>query len=238
LLEDPIAAEEKAMELMRRSRDVPGITDFINPFVKTGIELQVNHSFFFGDKIVPAWMEARYPYNPELQTWPSMPEVYNMIGRGLNISPIKVRYAVKQVFTRQMDQTASFLDAVATGREIDVPDVPLLGPMVQREPLGFGASSVKNLAELDERWTTLRARLKDIESRAGGPDAEKRRDMQAELRRQIGEMDRAHVKMRQVDRLWQQVKAERKKAQPDQERMRELERQMRDAAANFFAPKQ
>ena len=238
LLEDPIATEKKAMELLRRSRDVPGITDFINPFVKTGIELQVNHSFFFGEEIVPAWMEARYPYNPELQTWPTMPEVYNMIGRGLNVSPIKVRYAVKQVFTRQMDQVASFLDAVATGREIDVPDVPLLGPMVQREPLGFGASSVKNLAELDQRWTTLRARLKDIESRAGGPDAEKRRDMRSELRKQIGEMDKAHAKMRQVDRLWQQVKAERKKAQPDQERMRDLERQMRDAAAEFFAPKQ
>lgn len=229
LLDDYISAEKKAKTLLARARELPGITDIINPYIKTGAELWLNHSFFYDDDIVPVWMETAYPYNPELQTWPNMPDIYNKIGRGLRVSPIKVRYAVQNIFTRQMD------DAVKTAQKIagdqpfgEAADLPVVGRLIHRKSVGWQSQSVKSLSELDRQYDSLKSQLRDIEKR------QNRNKDYWQLQREIVKLQPIHNAMIQIEKLWKQVKAESAKSNPNKERIDRLKHEMTKKAKVFL----
>lgn len=231
LLNDPVNARAKAIKLLNRARDLPGITDIIQPHIKTGVELYLNHSFFFDDEIVPSWMEAAYPYNPELQVWPDTADVYNKIGKGLKVSPIKVRYAVRGIFTRMLDDTLRYLDRKARGRPIGPEEYPVVGGLFQREPRGWGSKSVQALTDLDREYDTLKSRLDVLLKEAPGPE---QADERREIRDQLHDLTSAHNAMKSIEWLWKNVKTERKKVKPDYERIKEMERDMRRKARAFL----
>jgi len=229
LLEDPIKATKKAKVLLNRARDLPGITDIINPYIKTGAELWLNHSFFYDDEIVPAWMEMAYPLNPELRTWPDIPEIYKRIGQGLKVSPIKVRYAVQNIFTRQMDDAIK-VSAKITGKDPynETADLPVVGRLVHRKSIGWNSQSVKNLSDLDRQYDSLKAQAKDIENRQG-----KTRDYW-QLQKEIIKLKPTHEAMAQVEKIWKQVKAESAKPNPNREKIDQLKQEMTKKAKMFL----
>ncbi|MDD5457875.1 MAG: helicase-related protein [Phycisphaerae bacterium] len=228
LLDDPISAEKKAQVLLARARELPGITDIINPYIKTGAELWLNHSFFYDDDIVPVWMEAAYPYNPEMKTWPNMPEIYNKIGRGLKVSPIKVRYAVQNIFTRQMDDAVKVAEKIA-GKEPfnEAADLPVVGRLIDRKSTGWQSQSVKSLSDLDQQYDSLKAQLKDMEKRGQTKDYR-------QLQREIAKLQPLHNAMRQIEKLWKQVKTESARPNPDKGRIDRLKQEMTRRAKMFL----
>jgi hypothetical protein len=228
LLDDPIAAEKRAQTLLARARDLPGITDILNPYIKTGAELWLNHSFFYDDAIVPVWMEAAYPYNPELKTWPNMPEIYNKIGRGLKVSPIKVRYAVQNIFTRQMDDAVKVAEKIR-GKEPfnEAADLPIVGRLIDRKSTGWQSQSVQTLSDLDRQYASLKAQLKDMEKRkVFGTEYR-------QLQREIAKLKPMHNAMLQIEKLWKEIKAESARPNPNKEKIDRLKREM-TRRAKFF----
>ncbi|MBN1456887.1 MAG: hypothetical protein JW912_03440, partial [Sedimentisphaerales bacterium] len=229
LLSDPISAKKKAEALLGRARDLPGITDIINPYIKTGTELWLNHSFFYDDEIVPVWMEAAWPYNPELHTWPNMPDIYNKIGRGLKVSPIKVRYAVQNIFTRQMDDAVKAAEKLAGKSPYnEQADLPVVGRLIHRKSIGWQSQSVKSLAELDRQYDALKLRLKDMENHK-----DHRKDYW-QLKRQIMRLKPVHNVMLYIEKLWKQIKVESAKPKPDKVKIERLKRQMTQKAKIFL----
>lgn len=229
LLEDSISSEKKAKTLLARARELPGITDIINPYIKTGAELWLNHSFFYDDDIVPVWMEAAYPYNSELQTWPNMPDIYNKIGKGLKVSPIKVRYAVQNIFTRQMDDAVKTAQKIAGKQPFDeAADLPVVGRLIHRKSIGWQSQSVKGLSELDRRYDSLKAQLRDIEKRQG------RSKDYWQLQREIAKLQPIHTAMLKIEKLWKQIKTESAKPNPDKDKIDRLKQEMTRRAKVFL----
>jgi hypothetical protein len=229
LLDDPISAKKKAQTLLARARELPGITDIINPYIKTGAELWLNHSFFYDSDIVPAWMETAYPYNPELKTWPNMPDIYNKIGRGLKVSPIKVRYAVQNIFTRQMDDAVKVAEKVA-GKEpfSEAADLPVVGRLIDRQSIGWQSQSMQSLSDLDRQYASLKAQLKDMEKhRVRGKEYH-------QLQREIGKLAPTHKAMLQIEKLWKAIKIESAKPNPNKEKIDRLKQEMTRRAKVFI----
>lgn len=229
LLQDTITGKKKAEALLGRARDLPGITDIINPYIKTGTELWLNHSFFYDDEIVPVWMEAAWPYNPELHTWPNMPDIYSKIGKGLKVSPIKVRYAVQNIFTRQMDDAVKVAEKIAGKQPYkEAADLPVVGRLIHRKSIGFQSQSVKTIAELDSQYGSLKAKLRNMEKqKARGKDY-------IQLKRQIAKLQPTHNAMLYIEKLWRQVKIESAKSNPDKGKIERLKQQMTRRAKMFL----
>lgn len=70
------------------------VASFTPPLAKTTLELYANHSFYTGQQIVPDNLRAINP-NPADQKYASTPAIANLIGKGLNVSPLQVAYAAK-----------------------------------------------------------------------------------------------------------------------------------------------
>ena len=229
LLDDHISAEQKAKVLLARARDLPGITDIINPYIKTGAELWLNHSFFYDDEIVPAWMEAAYPYNPDMQTWPNMPKVYEMIGKGLKVSPIKVKYAVSQLFTRQMDDAVKLVEKLSGKNPYsEGADLPVVGRVIDRKSIGFQSKSVKSVAELDVQWQTLNNQIRHLIAN-NGDKAQIR-----ELKTEQAKLNRAHKTMLYISKIYKHVKTESAKPNPDREKIDRLKHMMTKRAKMYL----
>jgi hypothetical protein len=207
----------------------PGIKDIINPYIKTGTELWLNHSFFYDDEIVPVWMEAAWPYNPELHTWPNMPDIYSKIGKGLKVSPIKIRYAVQNIFTRQMDDAVKVAEKIAGKSPYkESADLPVVGRLIHRKSIGFQSQSVKTIAELDSQYGSLKAKLRNMEKqKVRGKDY-------TQLKRQIAKLQPTHNAMLHIEKLWKQVKIESAKLNPDKGQIERLKQQMTRRAKMFL----
>lgn len=91
---DPRAASfaiDGVREVIQPPNPLTGI-----PLVKTAAELALNRSFFTGRDIVPENLQNKE--NPRFETKPNTSSLAKAIGNQLNISPIKVDYAVGSMF--------------------------------------------------------------------------------------------------------------------------------------------
>lgn len=226
LLDDKINGQTKAQELLRRARDLPTPIDAMHPYFKAGAELWLNYSFFFDDEIVPGWMETQYPYNPELQVFPDTPELYRKIGKGLKVSPIKVRYAVRAFFTRQLDDAVNVLDKKGKGLPAELQDFPVARRLSVKEARGFQSQSVRSLTDLDRKWKAIDVSFQELKRKPGN-DTDRLKQLRADLAD-------AHDVMLDVEDLWQQVKRERNRLHPDYEQIKLLERRMTAKAKAFM----
>ena len=226
LLDDKLNGKTKAEELLRRARDLPTPIDAMHPYFKTGAELWLNHSFFFDDEIVPGWMETQYPYNPELQAFPDTPEVYRRIGKGLKVSPIKVRYAVRSFFTRQLDDAINVLDKQGKGLPVELQDFPVARRLSVKEARGFRSQSVRSLSDLDRKWEAADKSLQELKGKPGS-DTNRLKQLRADLAD-------AHDIMLDVEDLWKQVKQARNRPNPDYKQIKSLERRMTAKAKAFM----
>ena len=225
LLEDPIPSNVKMRTLLKRSRDLPGITDIITPVIKVGMELQLNHSFYFDDDIVPQWMVDRYKDEPERQAWPSTPKLYKQIGSGLKVSPIKIQYAVRNIFTSQMNDLVRAIDPRPYESKSDW---PVMGRIMIRPAEGYGSQPVQTVSDMDSQWAILRSKVRYLEETDGDTDKVKG------LQQQISKLTIAHQVMHEVTALWNDVKEEYRKPEPDYDKIKSRKRLMTEKARKFI----
>ena len=146
-------------------------------------------------------METQYPYNPELQAFPDTPDLYREIGKGLKVSPIKVRYAVRAFFTRQLDDAVNVLDKKGKGLPTELQDFPVARRLSVKEARGFRSQSVRSLSDLDRKWEAADKSLQELK-RIPGSDTNRLKQLRSDLAD-------AHDIMLDVEDIWQQVKDER-----------------------------
>jgi hypothetical protein len=230
LLRRPISAKDEAMILFTRARDLPGLSDFIQPQAKTMFELYLNHSFYLNDEIVPTWLEDAYPYDPALQAYPDTPTVYKWLGGAVQMSPLKVRYAVQQAFSRQIDEFVTYADRVLEGRPVESKDLPVVGRLMQPESRGYRSQAVRSLKDLDARWKSIMSRIKDLQQ---APEGSAVREQLPDLRKKAAELAEAHGQMLAVVRLFKAAK--RLAAKPgNDEAVKGIERQMVTVARRYL----
>jgi hypothetical protein len=226
LQKDPVQADDLAMSTIEKifSGISPG--DHLPPLLKTPIELKANYKFFYNSQIVPNYLQMAYPHSPELQYFPNTPQIYKDLGDGLDVSPIKVQYAVQQMLSRVMDDLVRGYDRLATGTPYEqAADLPYIGRMFLREPRGFQSQSVLTLSEIDYAYTAMK---NQVEAMQKDEDAGETVDAE-ELKRFQAQLDLTapyHDAMTNVMRSYKQVKDERAAANPDIKKIAEMERDM------------
>ncbi|HOL95625.1 MAG TPA: strawberry notch family protein [bacterium] len=218
LLNGKVDIEKGALAMLKRSAAaMPGMTEFMQPHIKTAMELYLNHSFFFDEDIVPGWLEIAFPYNPELQTYTTTPEIYNKIGRGLRVSPLKVRYAVRGLFSWQADSLLAADFGKPSG-------YPIIGKVFQRESIGHLSQSVREMYEAEQKYIQLKNRLKNI------TDPDEKAEAEAEL----ATLAVTHDVVGELDRIWEKIREEKKRETPNQETVRNLEKRMVSVARTYL----
>jgi hypothetical protein len=225
LLEDKIPTDKKIQTLLARARDIPSVPDAINPHIKTGIELMLNHSFFFEDDIVPQWMVDKYKDEPGRQAWPNTPELYKKMGSGLKVSPIKIQYAVRNMLDSQMNDLARAIDPRPYESKSDW---PVMGRIMIRPSEGYGSQPVQTVSDMDSQWSILRSKVRYLEETGGDTDKVK------ELQLQTNKLTIAHQVMHEVTALWNDAKEEYRKPVPDYEKIKSRKRLMTEKARKYI----
>lgn len=225
LLDQPVMSRESATKLFKRAVEPPFVTDVMAPLPKTWLELQLNHSFFYDDEIVPAYLEAAYPHNPELQTWPRMEALYDRMGKHLRVSPIKIKYAARNLLSNRVNDAAQLADIIAGKRDVREPaDVPFVGNLAMRDPRGWRSQSVRSLMDLDNRYTAAHTRLRAMASRL-----ERGTPAYDTALKTVRELATAHRFALAIDELYRAAKATK-----SQETRTKLERRMVTLAKRYW----
>lgn len=227
LLNEPVKGDVLAWVMLERALSLPAVTDVFGPHIKSMIELKTNHSFFFDSSIVPPWMEAAYPKNPELQAFADTPGFYRWIGQKLGVSPIKVEYAMRNAFTNQFTDTLETAEKMLGGKAIagELADAPYLGRLFTRESRGWRSKSMQELGDLDAAYSALRTtQRKLVESGEGTPEQHQ------DLSRKMSELAHHHAHMTQIRKIWKAVKELRKDPEANRAEIERLERLMTDLA--------
>lgn len=225
-----------ASNLAKRIMSVPALSSLVTPAAYTLYEVlrdEQGYSTFHERPIVPDQLTRAFPENPELQAYRDTPGWAKRVGERLNISPLKVEYAVGSLFTHQMADLLDVGEAATEGRMSDLftgapADIPFVGRLMPWEPKGHSSRSVKELSTRASQWHAAYTKWKalqlehpDVETRDAKVEA-KLRQHEEDMIRLAGDRDRS----KQVDRIWREVRKEEVKAEPDQERVDKLERQM------------
>jgi hypothetical protein len=118
----------------------------------------MNWSTFRQKHIVAPWM-VNLP--PSEQYYSTTPEFYRKAGEWMNYSPAKLQYIMQQAISRQTDETIRFMESIDRGRPImESADVPFVGRIFVRDPIGFGSQAVRNAANVEDKLRLLDTRLK------------------------------------------------------------------------------
>ena len=153
----PRDGDKTAGMLLRMVADPGSPFQFFGPQITPLLEAGVNFSFFRQRSIVAPWM-AGLPASQ--QYYSSTPEFYRKAGQILDYSPAKLQYIVSQGISRQVDETIRFMESLDGGRPISEPaDIPFVGRLFTRDPLGFNSQSARDLADVDQKMGALTARL-------------------------------------------------------------------------------
>jgi hypothetical protein len=68
---------------------------------------------------------------------------------------------MQQAVSRQTDETIRFVEAIDRGRPImEAADVPFVGRIFVRDPIGFGSQAVRNASNVEDKLRLLDTRLK------------------------------------------------------------------------------
>jgi hypothetical protein len=217
--------EKRALALLKRSTNVPGYESLIPPHVAIVAEQLRNKSYFTDREIVPSYLLDRYSSNPQLQYFWDTPELYNDIGAGVGVSPLRVQHAVRGVFTSIVDDAVQAMDKYNKGRATWA-DFPMSKGLMTWEPRDTNSRSVQALMDLDDTHQSLKDAIKK-DTRM----SESQRDV---MRQKLDKLSWASTTMKQVEKLRDDIRDERNSDQPDYDRIQTIERQIRDLASQFI----
>lgn len=225
LLGSRVDGTERAKELLKRAAELPGFDEVIPPHAKVNYELWNNWSFYRDREIVPRYLEKNYADNPSLQFNWYTPDLYRDIGAGLNVSPMKVQYAVRGLTTAIVDDTVKFFDKAAKdGWEIQ--DLPPIAGLTTWEATGHRSRSVNAVMDLGDAYDATTQVLEQY-NRLSQSDREtlieKRRGLQ--LAKAVSD---------RIESLADDVSDEQRRAEPDHERIESLSSEMTRIASEFY----
>ena len=199
LIGTPVDAKERASEILRRGAPLPQPSQFVPPHALTAFELGVNYSYYRHRDIVPEHMQRNYAGNEHLQYYPSTPELYkdmasslNSIHPSLDMSPIKIQYAVRGLTTAIVDDTVKFMDKVGKDTAT-IKDFPMISGLSTWDADGVNSRSVRALADIEEEYQRLNTLLdRDLQM----TDEQKQ---EAEQKRETLQL--AHATMWKIEKL-------------------------------------
>jgi len=206
--------------------DVPQV---IPPHAKTLVELYYNYSFFYDRQIVNERLREAFPDAPELQTWDDTPEGYKAAGRLLNMSPEKIKYATRAVFSSLGDELTGAASRVATGGKLlgeEAADWPIVGRGIVRESRGYRSQPVKDLRASSEEFRALEQRIGDMQKRGLA------KSRVAPLLEKAKQLEMAALMGDIIDGLWADARAARRGK--NQEAVMATERDMTEMAVLFY----
>lgn len=195
----------RAKGLMNRLlSDIALPTDFVHPFWQIWTDLARNHSEFMDADIVPKRLVEAYPNNPELWTAPDVAEGYNVVSRSAlgklaGVSPLKLRYAVRGVFTSDASRLVGLFDG--KDKKLLSRDTPIIGSLVSREPKGWSSRSIRSVVALDEQYDAL---IKTAENMIERGVTGKELD---DVRERAATLELSHRAMLEVEHIWRKGKA-------------------------------
>lgn len=150
-------ADKTAMMLLKRIGDPGSPIQFFGPQLATLMEAGMNWSNYRQRNIVSPWM-VNLPASE--QYYSTTPEFYRKIGQMFNYSPAKLQYVTQQAISRQADETIRMLEAMDGGRPMqEAADVPFVGRLFVRDPIGFGSQAMRNADEVEGKLLLLNTRL-------------------------------------------------------------------------------
>ncbi len=153
----PGDARRVGLSVMRRIVD-GHYMQFLGPQFMSLAESEMNWSNFRQSHIVAPWMTS-LPASEQYHA--RTPEFYVRLGQWLDYSPAKIQYIVQQGVSRQVDEVVRVLDALEQGKPIAMEraDLPVVGRLFMRDPLGWSSAPVQELADLENQLRLVDARL-------------------------------------------------------------------------------
>jgi hypothetical protein len=153
-----VDADRTASMLLKRIVDPGSGLQFFGPQLATIMEANMNWSTFRQKPIVAPWM-VQLPASE--QYYSTTPEFYRKVGTMMNYSPAKLQYIVQQALSRQADETLRLAESIDRGRPMmEMADVPFVGRLFVRDPIGFGSQAVRSVTAVEDRLRLLDERLK------------------------------------------------------------------------------
>jgi hypothetical protein len=153
-----VDADRTAIMLLKRIVDPGSGLQFFGPQLATIMEANMNWSTFRQKHIVAPWM-VQLPASE--QYYSTTPEFYRKVGTMMNYSPAKLQYIVQQALSRQADETLRLAESIDRGRPMmEMADVPFVGRLFVRDPIGFGSQAVRSVTSVEDRLRLLDERLK------------------------------------------------------------------------------
>lgn len=150
-------ADKTALMLVKRVFDLGSPLQFLGPQFAAINEAQMNWSNFRQRHIVSPWM-VNLPASE--QYYSTTPEFYVKLGQMFNYSPAKLQYVMQQAISRQADETVRFMESLDGGRPVqEAADVPFVGRLFVRDPIGFGSQAVRDADAIEDRLRLLNTRL-------------------------------------------------------------------------------
>ncbi|MCC9643173.1 hypothetical protein LOC71_12885 [Rhodopirellula sp. JC740] len=225
LLGSRVDGMERAKQLLKRAAELPGFDEVIPPHAKVNYELWNNWSFYRDREIVPRYLEKQYADNPSLQFNWYTPDLYRDIGAQLNVSPMKVQYAVRGLTTAIVDDTVKFFDK-ANKDGWEVKDLPPIAGLTTWEATGHRSRSVNEVMDLGDAYdATTQVLEQDTRLSQSDRDAliEKRRGLQ--LAKAVSD---------RIESLADDVSEEQRRSEPDHERIESLSDEMTRIASDFY----
>jgi hypothetical protein len=225
--------EKFARAIMQRIIDIPAPNAMITPVLKAFLEAKVNKNFYFDKDIEPWWMGS-LPI--EERRYATTPQIYTKISGFTKMSPLKLQHIVASGFNRQIDQTLALGDRFKNGTlskeylENNHADIPYIGRLFIRKPLGWGSAPVQGLAdEIKKKKMLLEDMAKDI-------DMEKDEDTpeyEAFLL-QLHTCQILDAGMKEIDKAQKIIREEQKKPRPDWSIIEELKAYMTKIATEIM----
>jgi len=150
-------AEKTSLMLIKRVFDLGSPLQFLGPQFAAINEANMNWSNFRQRPIVSPWMAK---LSASDQYYSTTPEFYQKLGQMFNYSPAKLQYIVQQAISRQADEMVRLMESIDGGRPIqESADVPFVGRLFVRDPIGFGSQSVRDADAIESRLQLLSTRL-------------------------------------------------------------------------------
>lgn len=158
LLDRPkVEADRTAWMLLKRIFDPGSPLSVFGPQISTLTEASMNWSTYRQKHIVSPWM-ANLPASE--QYYSTTPEFYRKLGQWMDYSPAKLQYITQQAISRQADEVVRFMESLDGGRPMQEPaDVPFVGRMFVREPLGFSSQPMRDAERVETSLRKLDMRL-------------------------------------------------------------------------------
>lgn len=158
LLDRPrVEADKTVWMMLKRIFDPGSPLSVFGPQLSTLGEASFNWSVYRQKHIVSPWM-AGLPASK--QFYSTTPKFYQELGEWFNYSPAKLQYIMQQAISRQADETIRYMESLDRGRPIQEPaDVPFVGRLFIREPLGFSSQPLRDAEVVETRLRDLDMRL-------------------------------------------------------------------------------